>query len=242
MTQRCLPPVVVKGKSGQSAKAGVCVALDNAFMTVTAPAECGRGACDTSGTWRMKRSGRDVASGEFGRRAGYPGPGTYEIITTLRVRSVPAGVDLRAERTARITLSWPRPKTTHRIDVSPRTVRAGRTTTVTYTVSRLGPDGDSNSRLGLIGTEGTGVRLTSSDPQCSNPLSGAYPSTARHPYVLNCDLVNLQPGRPNVVKVRVRMGKVCSPVVSKMGYWLPKGQEAYTGNMLVGPTVGCVKG
>lgn len=241
-TQRCFPGVLVKGKDGQSAKVGTCVALDHAFMTVTAPAECRRVACDTSGSWRMTRGGREVASGELTRRSGYPGPGTYVLTTTLRVRSAPPGVDFRVRRTSTITLSWPAPKPTHRIDVTPGTVRAGRTTAVTYTVRRLGLEGDSNTRLGLIGPSDSGLRLTSPDTQCSNPLSGAYPSKARHPHILNCDVINLQPGRPYVVKVNVHMGKRCSSIISKMGYWLPKGQDMYTGNMLVGPTLKCVGG
>ncbi|MEU1072728.1 MULTISPECIES: hypothetical protein [unclassified Streptomyces] len=244
-TQRCFPARVVTGKGSQTASVSTCVSLDHVFMTVTAPAECGRtkadhAACDTSGSWRMSRDGRRIAGGELGRRVQYPGPGTYDIVTTLRLTSVPRGIDFRAVHTTKATLSWPSPKPTHRIDVSPRTVRAGRTTTVTYTVTRLGAAGDSNARLGLIGKAADGVRLTSADRQCGNPLSGAYPTTHRQAHVLDCALVDIQPGRPNSVKVDVRIGRSCSSVVSKMGYWLPNGQDTYTGNMMMGPTLTCV--
>lgn len=188
----------------------------------------------------MSRNGGRIASGVLGRRVQYPGPGTYEIVTTLRVTSASRGVDLRTRWTTKGTLSWPSPEPTHRIDVSPRTVRSGRTTTVTYTVTRLGARGDSNARLGLVGEATTGVRLTSADRQCSNPLTGGYPSSQRQAHVLDCALVDIQPGHPSTVKVDVQVGKSCSTVVSKMGYWLPKGQDTYTGNMMQGPTLTCV--
>ncbi len=240
--QRCFPEAVLKGKgkAGKSVRVGVCVGLDGGFMTVSAPAVCGRGGCDVSGSWRMTREGRTVASGELGARAGYPGPGTYGLTAVVRVRPVAAGLDVRGRWTGTVSLGWPVPVPTHRVDVAPRTIRAGRTTTVTYTVTRSGADGDSNARLGMIGQEKSGVVLSSSDRQCGNPLAGA--SAARRTYVLDCALVDLRAGRPMKIRVRVRVGTVCSSVVSKMGYWLPKGQEIYTGHMLEGPVVRCVEG
>jgi hypothetical protein len=246
--QRCFSAVVLRGTGGQAASIGSCVAVDHGFLTVTAPAQCHRGtgahrhrytACDTSGSWRMARRGRQVASGGLGARAAYPGPGTYRITSTVRAVSAPAGVQVRGKRVTTVTLGQPAPAPTHRLDVTPRTVHAGRTTTLTYTFTRLGAAGDSNARLGMIGEPGSGVALASADPHCGNPLSGTSAS-ARDPQVLDCSLVDLRPGRPYAIAVRVRVGERCSSVVSKAGYWIPQGQRASTGAMLVGPSVRCV--
>ncbi|MCA6091123.1 hypothetical protein LE181_02925 [Streptomyces sp. SCA3-4] len=240
--QRCVRGGVVSGPGGHSVRTHLCASLDNAFLTVSAPARCERFACDASGTYRMTtRGGREVASGRLGTRTEYPGPGTYRVTVAMRARSAARGFDARGHWTRTITLAWPKPAPVHTITVTPATVRPGRTTTLTYTVTRRDLRGDSNARLGLIGEEGTGVRLSSADRQCSNPLTQAYPSTQRQPHVLDCALVNIQPGHPVKVKVVAHLGARCSTIISKMGYWLPKGQETYTGGMLKGPVVSCVK-
>ncbi len=220
----------------------LCGSLDNSFLTLSAPARCGRSTCDVTGTYRMAtRDGRQVASGKLGTRTGYPGPGTYRVTVTARVRSAVSGTDVRGTWARTITFAWPRPEPVHTITVTPAVLRPGRTTAVTYTVTRRDLRGDSNARLGMIGEEGKGVRISSSDRQCSNPLAGAYPSTERRPHVLDCALVDLQPGRPVEVKVRVSLGKDCSTIISKMGYWLPEGQATYNGGMLQGPALRCEK-
>ncbi len=83
------------------------------------------------------------------------------------------------------------------------------------------------------------MSLATDDARCVNPLVGRHPSTERLRHALDCALTDLQPGRPATVRVDVTLGRSCSTVVSKLGYWMPRGQEVYTGGMLVGPTVGC---
>ncbi|MEV4924828.1 hypothetical protein [Streptomyces roseoverticillatus] len=240
--QRCVAGAVLDGGKGRTADMRLCGSLDNSFLTLSAPARCARSACDVTGTYRMTtRDGRPVASGKLATRTGYPGPGTYRVTVTARVRSAASGLDVRGTWTRTITFTWPKPEPVHTITVNPSVLHPGRTTTVTYTVTRRDLRGDSNARLGMIGEEGKGVRLSSSDRQCTNPLAGAYPSTERRPHVLDCALVDLQPGRPMEVKMRVRLGKDCSTVISKMGYWLPEGQATYNGGMLQGPTLKCEK-
>lgn len=240
--QRCVAGAVLDGGKGRTADMRLCGSLDDSFLTLSAPARCARSACDVSGTYRMTtRDGRQVASGKLATRTGYPGPGTYRITVTARVRAMTSGLDVQGTWTRTITFTWPRPEPVHTITVTPAVLHPGRATTVTYTVTRRDLRGDSNARLGMIGEEGKGVRISSSDPQCSNPLAGAYPSTRRLPHVLDCALVNLQPGHPMKVKTRIRLGKDCSTIISKMGYWLPQGQATYNGGMLQGPTLKCEK-
>lgn len=240
--QRCVGGGALTGAGGHSARTRLCASLDNSFVTLSTPTWCERSACDASGTYRMTaRDGREVASGSLGTRTEYPGPGTYKVTVAMRARSATPAFDARGGWTRTITLAWPKPAPVHTITVTPSTIRPGRATTLTYTVTRHDLRGDSNARLGLIGQEGTGLRLSSSDSQCTNPLAKAYPSEERRPHVLDCALVGVQPGRPTKVKVVVRLGAHCSTIISKMGYWLPKGQDTYTGGMLKGPVVTCAK-
>ncbi|KDN75782.1 hypothetical protein DF19_19725 [Streptomyces olindensis] len=69
----------------------------------------------------------------------------------MRVRSAPAGVDLRGTVRARLTLTAPKQRPTHRVEVDRRTLRPGATTTLTYTVHRDSGQGDGSARFDLIG-------------------------------------------------------------------------------------------
>ncbi|MFF8290843.1 hypothetical protein ACF068_16680 [Streptomyces sp. NPDC016309] len=249
----CSPGGTLRGPHGQYADIALCVTGTGTTMTVTAAATCRRGhtgarpACRTTGTWTARRhdtpAGRPTATGTLAGRADYPGPGTYDISATVHVRSDPPGTDLHGQAHATITLTDPAPRPTHRVDVTttkgtPGTLRPGTTTALTYTVARVSDHGDGSARLGLIGEENTGIRLTTTDPRCVNPLPGRYPSTTRSMYALDCALTDLQPGRPTTVTVHATLTTACSTVVSKLGYWTPRGQES-TGGMLTGPTVTC---
>jgi hypothetical protein len=241
----CATAGVLRGEHGQRATVILCADDGTPTMSVSAPATCGRAGtrvrytCQTSGRWSARRGERTALSGTLPGAAQYPGPGTYDISATVRVRSAPAGVDLRGTVQARLTLTAPAPERTHRIQVDRDTVRAGAVTTLTYTVHRDSAQGDGSARLGLIGEEGSGVRLSTADGRCVNPLVGRYPSRTRLAHSLDCALTDLQPGRPAKVVVRVTVGGTCSTVVSKLGYWMPQGQALYTGGTLAGPTVGC---
>ncbi|TDF47440.1 hypothetical protein E2C00_11055 [Streptomyces sp. WAC05374] len=249
----CAPGGTLRGPHGQYADIALCATHTGATMTVTAAATCrrattgGRPACRTSGTWTAHRHGDPAtgptATGTLAGRADYPGPGTYDIGATVHVRSDPPGTDLHGEVRATLTLTEPRPAPSHRVDVTPHhsTLKPGASTTLTYTVARVADHGDGSARLGLIGEESTGITLTSADTRCVNPLPGRYPSTTRGMYALDCALTDLQPGRPTTVTVRATLKAACSTIVSKLGYWTPKGQES-TGGMLTGPTVTCAPG
>ncbi|MFI6854077.1 hypothetical protein [Streptomyces sp. NPDC050416] len=99
--------------------------------------------------------------------------------------------------------------------------------------------GDGSARFGLIGEETTGVRISTADARCVNPLIGSHPSKARLTHSVDRALTDLQPGRAATVRVRVTLASACSTVASKLGYWMPRGQALYTGGMVEGPTVGC---
>ncbi|MFF8832320.1 hypothetical protein [Streptomyces sp. NPDC015131] len=247
---QCAPGGTLRGPHGQYADIALCVTGTGATMTVTAAATCRRGhtglrpQCRTSGTWTAHRAGgpadAPAATGTLAGRADYPGPGTYTVDAEVTVASEAAETELTGRARATVTLTAARPEPTHRITVTPGggALRAGATTTLTYTVARVG-DGDGSARLGLIGEEASGIRLTSADRRCVNPLPGRAPSTTRSMYALDCALTDLQPGRPTTVTVRATLKKgACSTVVSKLGYWTPRGQES-TGGMLTGPTLTC---
>ncbi|WP_416968993.1 hypothetical protein [Streptomyces sp. 4F14] len=237
----CSPAGTLRGPGGQFARVGLCAGTGTPITALSAPATCRRPGvrpvCLTSGTWTASRDGVEVASGTLPGSTPYPGPGTYDVTATVKVRSVPAGVDLAGTVRARLTFTAPAPKPTHRIEVDRRTLAQGSVTTLTYTVSRDSELGDGSGRFGVIGAEGT--TLTTSDPRCVNPLVGRYPERARTAYALDCALTDLQPGNPSTVVVEVAAGERCAPVVSKLGYWMPRGQALYTGGMLEGPAVGC---
>ncbi|MET9441136.1 hypothetical protein [Streptomyces sp. NPDC006610] len=236
----CAPAGTLRGAGGQRASVGLCASSGTPTMAVSAPATChGRAACLTSGTWTALRGGRTVASGTLPGSGPYPGPGTYDIEADVRVRSAPVGVDLTGTVRARLTFTAPLPEPTHRVEVAGGPLRTGATTTLTYTVARDSEQGDGSARFGLIGEEGSGVRLATDDARCVNPLVGSHPSRTRLGHALDCALTDLQPGRPSTVVVRVTLGGSCSTVVSKLGYWMPRGQALYTGGMLAGPTVRC---
>ncbi|WP_336320794.1 hypothetical protein [Streptomyces lavendofoliae] len=250
----CAPGGTLRGPHGQYADIALCVTHTGATMTVTAAATCRRGTtrvrpvCHTSGTWTAHRAegpaDTPTATGTLAGRAGYPGPGTYGIEAAVHVRSDEQETELRGTAHATVTLTAPAPQATHRVDVAgtnggrPAGLRPGTTTTLTYTVARVSDDGDGSARLGLIGEEATGIRLTTTDPRCVNPLPGRHPSTARSMYALDCALTDLQPGRPATVTIRATLGATCSTVVSRLGYWTPRGQESTDGT-LTGPTVTC---
>lgn len=244
-TMLCAPAGTLKGEGGQRASVSLCASGGGAGTSLSAPATCGRAGssvrytCRTSGTWTLRRDGRTVATGPLPGGREHPGPGTYEVSGTVHVRSSPAGVDLRGTVRATLTLTDPKPVATHRIEADRQVLRPNTTTTVTYTVSRDSDEGDGSARFGLIGEEASGVELTTADPRCVNPLVGRYPSSARSMYALDCALTDLQPGRPSTVVVRARLADTCTTVVSKLGYWMPRGQSLYTGGMLAGPTVTC---
>ncbi|MFD7713567.1 hypothetical protein ACFV6E_42585 [Streptomyces sp. NPDC059785] len=243
----CAHAGTLEGEGGQRATVSLCAGSGGPVMSVSAPATCRKAgspvdyACASSGSWTVRRVGeREVlAAGTLPGGRDYPGPGTYDVRGDVHVRSTPSGVDLRGHVSARLTLLEPKAAATHRIRADRDRVRAGTTTTVEYTVWRDSEQGDGNARLGLIGEEGSGVELRSSDRRCVNPLTGRYPSTDRSPHALDCTLTELQPGRPETVVVRVTVRRGCSTVVSKLGYWMPQGQSLYTGGMLAGPTLRC---
>ncbi|MER7406948.1 hypothetical protein ABT373_31860 [Streptomyces sp. NPDC000070] len=241
----CAPAGVLRGADGERAAVSLCAGSGTPVMAVSAPAACRRPgtsvryACLTSGTWTARREGATVASGTLPGSQPYPGPGTYDVTAAVHVRSEPAGVDLRGTVRATLTLSTPKPKPTHRVEADRRTLRPGTTTTLTYRVYRDSEQGDGSARFGLIGEETTGVRISTADTRCVNPLVGSHPSKARLTHSVDCALTDLQPGRPATVRVRVTLASACSTVVSKLGYWMPRGQAVYTGGMVEGPTVGC---
>ncbi|GGS77876.1 hypothetical protein GCM10010240_08690 [Streptomyces griseoviridis] len=242
----CAPAGVLRGGHGQRAAVSLCAAGGPRGLSVSAPATCtasrakAREACLTSGTWTARRHGAAVASGVLpGADAAYPGPGTYEFTARVRARSVPDGVELRGTVRAALTLTAPKPAATHRVEVDRTALRPGTTTTLTYTVHQDSAAGDGSARFGLIGAEGSGAELATDDDRCVHPVTGGPGPAERRRYTLDCALTGLRPGRPATVRVRVTLGPACSTVVSKLGYWLPRGQEVFTGGMLVGPTVGC---
>ncbi|MFE9450959.1 hypothetical protein [Streptomyces sp. NPDC006739] len=241
----CAAAGTLRGADGQSAGVSLCAGSGTPQLGVSAPANCARTGtgtryvCLTDGTWTARRGGTTVATGTLPGSADYPGPGTYDLTAAVRVRSTPAGVDLKGTVHATLTLTAPKAKATHAITVDRPELRRAATTTLTYTVRRDSDDGDGSARFGLIGEEGSGVRIATDDPRCVSPLVGRYPSTTRLRYSLDCALTDLQPGHPDTVRVRVTVGPNCSTVVSKLGYWMPKGQALYTGGMLAGPTVTC---
>ncbi|MGW5329284.1 hypothetical protein [Streptomyces sp. NPDC004014] len=241
----CAPAGTLRGDHGQFAVMSVCAGSGTPQLAVSAPASCRRAGvrvrytCRTEGTWTARRAGRTLAAGTLPGTQEYPGPGTYDITADVRVRSAPAGVDLRGTVEATLTLTAPKAPPTHAVTVDRTTLRRNTTTMLTYTVRRDSDEGDGSARLGLIGEAGTGVRIATDDARCVNPLVGRYPSKTRLAYSLDCALTALQPGRPETVKVRVTVGADCSTVVSKLGYWLPRGQDLYTGGMLAGPALTC---
>ncbi|MGV9500229.1 hypothetical protein ACWDQ0_18290 [Streptomyces sp. NPDC003642] len=241
----CAPAGVLRGARGARAVVQLCAGSGTPVMAVSAPASCRRPgtsvryACLTSGSWTARRDGADVASGTLPGSQPYPGPGTYEVTASVHVRSTPSGVDLRGTVRATLTLTAPKQQPTHRVEVDRHTLRPGTTTTLTYRVYRDSEQGDGSARFGLIGEESTGVRISTADARCVNPLIGRAPSRDRLGFSVDCALTDLQPGRPATVRVRVRQTSACSTVVSKLGYWMPRGQALYTGGMVEGPTVGC---
>ncbi|MGX1563505.1 hypothetical protein [Streptomyces sp. NPDC055506] len=241
----CVPAGTLRGTEGERATVSLCAGSGTPVMAVSAPANCvrpgtsARYACLTSGTWTAKRQGRTVASGTLPGSQPYPGPGTYDVTATVHVRSTPGGVDLRGTVRTTLTLSAPKQRPTHRVEVDRTTLRRGATTTLTYRVYRDSEQGDGSARFGLIGEESKGVRISTADARCVNPLIGRAPSEARLTHSVDCALTDLQPGRPATVRVQVTQGSACSTVVSKLGYWMPRGQALYTGGMVEGPTVGC---
>ncbi|MEU5599357.1 hypothetical protein [Streptomyces sp. NPDC020298] len=241
----CATAGVLRGERGQRATVNLCAGNGTPTMSVSAAATCGRAGtrvrytCQAWGTWTARHGRKTALSGALPGSAQYPGPGTYDISATVRVRSAPAGVDLRGTVQATLTLTAPLPQATHRVQVDRSTVRANTETTLTYTVQRDSDEGDGSARLGLIGEQGTGVRVSTADPRCVNPLVGRYPAKTRLAHSLDCALTDLQPGHPAKVVVRVTVAGACSTLVSKLGYWLPRGQDLYTGGVLAGPTVTC---
>ncbi|MFC9931408.1 hypothetical protein [Streptomyces sp. NPDC127190] len=241
----CAIAGTLRGEHGQQALVSLCAGSGTPQLAVSAPASCRRAgvrvryACLTEGTWTASRAGKTLAGGTLSGAGEYPGPGTYDITATVHVRSAPTGVDLTGTVEATLSLTAPKPKATHAVTVDRTVLRRNATTTLTYTVRRDSDEGDGSARFGLIGEEGTGVRIATTDARCVNPLVGRYPATSRLAHSLDCALTALQPGHPEKVKVRITVGATCSTVVSKLGYWMPRGQELYTGAMLAGPKLTC---
>ncbi|WP_330336383.1 hypothetical protein [Streptomyces sp. NBC_00557] len=241
----CSAAGTLRGTHGEQAEVSLCADTGAPRFGITAPATCRlagvrvRYACRTEGTWKATRSGRAMGAGTLPGSGLYPGPGTYEISAAVRVRSAPAGVDLKGTVHGTVSLTAPKAKPTHSVTVDRSVLRRNATTTVTYTIHRDSDDGDGNARLGMIGQEGTGLRISTADKRCVNPLVGRYPSKTRLAHSLDCTVTELQPGHPEKLKVSFTVGSTCSTVVSKLGYWVPKGQDMFTGNMLAGPTLTC---
>ncbi|MEU3557905.1 hypothetical protein [Streptomyces fragilis] len=239
----CAPAGALEGGGGR-ASVSLCTSTGGPSLALSAPASCATEdgaarACRTTGTWTARKDGAVVASGSLPGSADYSGPGTYEITAEVRVRSTPAGVDVRGEVTAPLTLTQPLREPTHRIEVDRDRLRPGRTTTLTYTVHRDSEEGDGSGRFGVIGEEDSGIRLSTDDARCVNPLVGRHPSRKRLTHAIDCALTDLQPGNPATVVVRATTGDACSTVVSKLGYWMPRGQTFRTGGMVAGPAVAC---
>ncbi|MFB8774794.1 hypothetical protein [Streptomyces broussonetiae] len=241
----CAPAGTLRGTGGQRATVSLCAGSGTPSLAVSAPAACHRpgGAagdgCLTSGSWTARRDGEVVASGTLPGSAAYPGPGRYDVEAEVRVRSASGDVDLSGTVRASLTLTAPKAAPTHRVEVTGGPLRPGTTLSLTYTLHRDSDEGDGSARFGLIGEEDSGVRLATDDARCVNPLIGRHPSDTRLAHAVDCALTDLQPGRPATVTVRVTLDARCSTVVSKLGYWMPRGQALYTGGMLEGPTVGC---
>ncbi|KIE27823.1 hypothetical protein LK08_06130 [Streptomyces sp. MUSC 125] len=241
----CAVAGTLRGEHGQQALVNLCASSGGPRLALSAPATCQRAGirirytCRTDGTWTARRAGKPLGTGTLPASLAYPGPGTYDITATVHVRSTPAGVDLQG--TVRTTLSLTAPKATasHAIAVDHRMLRRNTTTTLTYTIRRDSDEGDGSARFGLIGEEGSGMRISTADARCINPLVGRYPVKSRLPHSLDCTLTELQPGHPENVTVQITVGAKCSTVVSKLGYWMPKSQDLYTGGMLAGPTLTC---
>ncbi|MEU6669047.1 hypothetical protein [Streptomyces sp. NPDC046727] len=241
----CAVAGTLRGDHGEQAVVSLCTGSGSPQLTVSAPATCGRAgvrvrfSCRTEGTWTARRAGRRPVTGTLPGTGDYAGPGTYDITAAVRVRSAPGGVDLAGTVQATLSLTAPAAKATHAVTVDRTALRRNATTTLTYTIRRDSDEGDGNARFGLIGEAGTGVRLATADARCVNPLVGRHPAKTRLSHSLDCTLTTLQPGHPEKVRVRVTVGAKCSTVVSKLGYWMPKGQALYTGAMLAGPTLTC---
>ncbi|MFF4685456.1 hypothetical protein [Streptomyces sp. NPDC001307] len=241
----CSAAGTLRGPHGERADVSLCADTGAPRFNITAPATCRiagarvRYACRTEGTWKAARSGKTLGTGALPGSGLYPGPGTYDISATVRVRSTPAGVDLKGTVQGTVSLTAPKATPTHSVTVDRTELRRNATTTVTYTIRRDRDEGDGNARLGMIGQEGTGLRIDTADKRCVNPLVGRYPAKTRLAHSLDCTVTELQPGHPEKLTVRFTVGSKCSTVVSKLGYWVPKGQDMFTGNMLAGPTLSC---
>ncbi|WP_153537043.1 hypothetical protein [Streptomyces sp. RB17] len=241
----CSVAGTLRGAHGEQAEVSLCADTGAPRFNITAPATCRVGrtriryACRTEGTWKVARSGKTLGNGTLPGSGLYPGPGSYDVSATVRVRSTPAGVDLKGTVQATVALTAAKAKPTHSVTVDRAVLRRNATTTVTYTIRRDSADGDGNARLGMIGQEGTGLRISTADRRCVNPLVGRYPAKTRLAHSLDCTVTELQPGHPETLKLRFTVGAKCSTVVSKLGYWVPKGQDMFTGNMLAGPTLTC---
>ncbi|MFF8726724.1 hypothetical protein ACF073_09560 [Streptomyces sp. NPDC015171] len=241
----CAVAGTLRGDHGQQAVVSLCAGSGSPQLAVSAPATCGRSgvrvrySCRTDGTWTAARAGRKLITGTLSGAGEYPGPGTYDITAAVHVRSAPGGVDLRGTVRAALSLTAAKAKPTHAVTVDGTALRRNATTTLTYTIRRDSDQGDGSARFGLIGETGTGVRLATSDARCVNPLVGRHPAKTRLTHALDCALTELQPGHPEKVRVRVTVGAKCSTVVSKLGYWMPRGQDLYTGDMVAGPALTC---
>ncbi|EST35779.1 hypothetical protein [Streptomyces roseochromogenus] len=233
------------GTHGEQADVSLCADTGSPRFNITAPATCRIGrtrvryACRTDGTWKASRSGKSLGTGMLPGSGLYPGPGTYDLSATVHVWSTPAGVDLKGTVQTTVSLTAPKAKVTHAVTVDQSVLHRNATTTVTYTIRRDSDDGDGNARLGMIGEAGTDLQITTADKRCVNPLVGRYPSKTRLAHSLDCTVTELQPGHPETLKIQYTVGAKCSTVVSKLGYWVPKGQDMFTGNMLAGPTLTC---
>ncbi|WBO62308.1 hypothetical protein [Streptomyces camelliae] len=241
----CAAAGTLHGPHGEQAQVSLCADTGSPRLNITAPAVCQgadtkvRYACRTEGMWEVRRAGKSLGTGSLPGSRLYAGPGAYDLSATVRVRSVPAGVDLKGSVRATLSLTAPAAKATHVVTVDKAVLRRNATTTVTYTIHRNSDQGDGNARLGMIGEEGTGLQVRSADRRCVNPLVGRYPSKTRLAHSLDCTVTELQPGHPEQIKVRVTVGAKCSTVVSKLGYWVPQGQSMFTGAMLEGPKLTC---
>ncbi|WEO93817.1 hypothetical protein A6P39_007245 [Streptomyces sp. FXJ1.172] len=241
----CAAAGTLHGAHGEQAQVSLCADTGSPRLNITAPASCQgtdtkvRYVCRTEGTWTVRRAGKTLGTGALPGSRLYAGPGAYEISATVRVKSAPAGVDLKGSVRATLSMTAPMAKATHVVSVDKSELRANSTTTVTYTIRRDSDEGDGNARLGMIGEEGKGLQIRSADSRCVNPLVGRYPSKTRLAHALDCTVTELQPGHPEQIKVRITVGAKCSTVVSKLGYWIPQGQSMYTGAMLEGPKLTC---
>lgn len=95
--ERCTEGESFKGYNwGQSVVVWGCGKTDGRMLSITAGATCYYALgtydeCSASGSWTLRKNGKDVASSDSGFEVLYPGPGTYELDMSFVARGRSAG-------------------------------------------------------------------------------------------------------------------------------------------------------